>query len=368
MKQELFLKSLYRKSTLCCCIVFLLWGCAKVGTPSGGPKDVAPPKIVECIPPNNSTNFHGNKITIKCNELIDLDNVAQNLLISPPMAKTPKVIANGKKVQIMFEKNQLRDSTTYSFFFGKSIKDYNEGNFIENFTYAFSTGKTIDSLRISGKVTDVLNGNPMEDMYVMLYTNLADSAPKKELPIFISKTKKNGTFELRNVKQTKYRIYALKDANNDLKFNQPKETFAFYDSVIVPTIALKKVTDSVKCSRKDSASTKKVSNKKVKPCKDTVLIKTDTTYSPNTIELKCFVEEQKTQFLANFTRETKEKVQFVFNMPLVKDSLVIEPLKVPVTKTQILQEFSSQKDTVTYWLVDKALINNDSLKIGRAHV
>lgn len=356
------------KPVLWVCILFVIWSCAKVSVPTGGPKDIKPPKLVKEVPKNNSTNFHGNKIVITFDEMIQLDNISQNLLVSPPLAKTPIVIADGNKLKISFEKNQLKDSTTYSFFFGKSIKDNNVGNVLPSFTYAFSTGPSIDTLRISGSVLDVAGNKPLDDAYVMLYTNLNDSAPKKELPVFITKTDKNGAFEIRNIKKTKYRLYALKDANNDMKFNQPKEAFAFYDSVIVPDVQFKRVIDTIKCAKKDSLLKKKVkvqdslSTKSVKPCRDTVISKIDTMYLPNKIKLYSFVEEKKTQFLVNFKRDRREKVQFNFNMPLVQDSLVVEALKVTISNTQFQKEFNPAKDTLTYWLIDKSLRENDSLK------
>jgi uncharacterized protein (DUF2141 family) len=278
------------------------------------------------------------------------------------------VVADGKKLIITFGKNKLKDSTTYSFFFGKSIKDNNAGNILPSFTFSFSTGSTIDSLRISGTVFDVLLQKPMEDNFVMLYANLNDSAPKKELPMFITKTAKDGTFDLRHIKKGSYRLYALKDENNDMKFNQSKESIAFYDSVFVPQMAYKIRFDTLCCPSIDTAKKKQPTAKtktpkKEKPCRDTIITKIDTIFSPCNIKLYSFVEERKTQFLASATRERKEKISFNFNMPLIKDSLIIEPLSVVVNDSQIIKEYSPQKDTVLYWLIDKSLRNNDSLKI-----
>ena len=348
--------------------LFLLWSCAKIGAPTGGKPDIAPPKLVKEVPKNNSTNFHGNKIVITFDEMIQLDNITQNLLISPPMAKMPQVIAAGNKIKISFEKNQLKDSTTYSFFFGKSIKDNNAGNVLQSFTYAFSTGSTIDTLRMSGTVNDAKTNAPLDDAYVMLYTNLNDSAPKKELPVFITKTDKKGSFEIRNIKKTKYRLYALKDENNDMKFNQSKEAFAFYDSIVTPNVIFNKRIDTVRCTKYDTISKKKIQVKDsliakgLKPCKDSIINKIDTTYLPKDLKLTSFIEEKKTQFLSGFSRDRREKIIFAFNMPLIKDSLIIEPLKISVLQSQIQKEVSPSKDTITYWLIDKSLRKNDSLK------
>jgi len=368
LKSFFYIDVKYSNSIIWIAIVALLWSCAKQGIPTGGPRDVTPPKVLNEQPLNNSKNFNAKKIVITFDELIQLDNISQNLLVSPPLATSPEIVADGNKLKIKFEKNQLKDSTTYSFFFGKSIKDNNAGNVLSNFTFAFSTGPTIDTLRISGTVSDLENNKPLEDAYVMLYTNLNDSAPRKELPIFITKTDKTGAFQIKNIKKTKYRLYALKDANNDMKFNQPKEAFAFYDSLIVPNVTFKKVTDTIRCSTKDSLLKKlmpikdSITIKKDKPCRDTIISKIDTIYTPNTIKLYSFVEEKKTQYLVDFKRERREKLQFVFNIPLIQDSLVIEPLKITISDKQIKKELSPQKDSVYYWLLDKSLRDNDSLK------
>ena len=344
-------------------LLLIIAACAKVGMPSGGPKDKTAPKLVKAEPANKSTNFQGNKITITFDEFIQVDNIAQNLLISPPLEKTPTIVASGNKIKIKFDKNQLKDSTNYSFFFGNSIKDNNEGNVFQSFTYAFSTGNTIDTMRISGTVTDVLTHLPIDGAYVMLYTNLSDTAPKTQLPIFITKTNKSGVFQIENIKKANYRLYALKDANNDMKFNQPKEAFAFYDSIITPRASIQEVTDTIKCPKKDSTIKQNTKPLKVeKPCKDSVFKKMGVVFEPKNINLECFVEQKLTQFLSNYSRERKEKVEFDFNQALINDSLVIEPLNISVNNSQFKIEKNTTKDTVIYWILDKSLMNNDSIK------
>ena len=360
------MKSL-RQFSFCAIVLMMvvaIFSCAKIGAPSGGMLDTKAPGYVKSFPQRNATNFKGKKIVVYFNEIIKLNNVQQNLIISPPLETKPNVVAAGKKLIVKFGKSKLIDNTTYTIYFGNSIIDNNAGNPYPNFSFTFSTGNEIDSLKISGKVIDAQLQSALNDVYVMLYDNQNDSAPRKTQPLYFTKTAKDGSFTISNIKKKPYRIYVLKDADNDLRYSQPKELFAYGDSLIVPSMELKFRIDTIRCKHDD---TLKIKNKNIpakpqKPCKDSIVNKTDTLYFPNNIVLKCFTETQKKQFLVNSSREKREKVMFVFNTPLIDDSLEIEHLSQDKPYGNTIREFNKTGDTLTYWLVDKSLRENDSLQ------
>ncbi len=216
--------------------------------PTGGPKDVTPPKIVEADPPNHSTRFTGNKFTITFDEYVKLDKVAQQLLISPPMAKMPDFKIKGKSLIVRFNE-PLRPNTTYSVFFGDAIQDVNEGNPLHDFTYVFSTGKTVDSMSLRGRVVEAEDLKPADGVFVMLYKNNNDTLPLDSLPLmvkpyYLSKTNKEGYFHFSGLADTAYLIFALKDENASLTFDQPDEQIAFLDSLVHPQFRPKPHIDS----------------------------------------------------------------------------------------------------------------------------
>src|SRR5690554_4410425 len=166
--------------------------CAKKGTPSGGPRDTIPPIIVQSNPENFTTNFTGNEIEIRFDEYIKLKDISKELIIFPPMKYTPIItpISTSKTLKIKLI-DTLRPNTTYSFNFGKSIVDNNEGNQFEYFKYIFSTGNYIDSLKLSGVVRDAELISPEIPATVMLYKaheNFTDSLVYSEKPTYITVT------------------------------------------------------------------------------------------------------------------------------------------------------------------------------------
>lgn len=214
----------------------LFCGCAQIGAPTGGPKDTLAPVAVRSDPPQRTTNFDGNSIRITMNEYIELQNISENVLISPLQKRQPNINYNLKTISIKF-KDSLLPNTTYTINFGNAIKDVREGNILKNYTYTFSTGSHIDSLKISGRILVAETGLPDSTILAYLYKNTADSAVQKLRPDYIARPDNNGKFEFQNLPAQPFRVYALKDGDGGRTYNAASEFFAFTDSVIVPTLS-----------------------------------------------------------------------------------------------------------------------------------
>jgi len=174
---------------------------------NGRAKDKEPPVILKSVPMNGSKNFKGNKIVITFNEYIVLDNINEKFMVSPPMDKKPVITVRGKNVIIEYDE-ELRDSTTYTFYFQDAVRDLNESNPISNYQFVFSTGPVIDSLSVTGNIYKASDLNPPEATLAVLYIEHEDSAFTKLLPSYIAMTDKNGYFRIDNVSAREYRIYA----------------------------------------------------------------------------------------------------------------------------------------------------------------
>ncbi|MEY4935210.1 MAG: hypothetical protein RIS64_1569, partial [Bacteroidota bacterium] len=88
-----------------------------------------------------------NFYQVPYSENIKLKNLNKQLIISPPMKNEPLILpTTASKFITIRIKDTLQPNTTYSFNFGQSIADNNEGNPFNQFKYVFSTGDYIDSL------------------------------------------------------------------------------------------------------------------------------------------------------------------------------------------------------------------------------
>lgn len=225
-------------SLLLIIILVFLSSCAKRGTPDGGPLDENPPEIVREIPKNNSIYFNDEKIRIFFDEYIKLEKLNSQLVVSPPIDKSKYSIfpQGGASKYIDIEINEsLADSTTYVFNFGQSIQDNNEGNKLQFYKYAFSTGSYIDSLEVDGIVKDSYSAKTDELITVMLYPEnekFYDSIIYKEKPTYVASTLDSTYFNFTNVKTGKYHLIAIKDNNNNFLFDPLIDKIAYYDSII----------------------------------------------------------------------------------------------------------------------------------------
>jgi uncharacterized protein (DUF2141 family) len=217
-------------------LLFFVSACAIRVTPTGGDKDIEPPKVVQEFPSNKSTNFNGKLIEVTFDEYIQLVNIQKQVLISPLIEPAPEISVNKKKLIIKIP-NDLRDNTTYSINFSKAIADIHEANPIPTYQYVFSTGPILDSLKVDVKVQDASNANLLSDITVMLYRNNDECTPDSTIflnkPDYFGKTDESGVAVVNNVSDGKYAIIALRDLNGDFKCsNVSEEGIGFLDSCI----------------------------------------------------------------------------------------------------------------------------------------
>ena len=219
-----------------------LINCANRGTPQGGEKDKEPPKILKSVPENYSTNFKGKEIKIYFDEYVKLKNLQKQLIISPPMKTQPEIspLTSASKYITIKIFDTLQPNITYALNFGQSVVDNNEENPYPFYRYVFSTGDYIDSLTVKGEIFDAEKLKPEEFVSIMLYeidSTYTDSIIYKETPKYITNTlDSTTTFSLENLKAGTYKLLALKDENQDNKFQQQIDKIGFLeDFITIPT-------------------------------------------------------------------------------------------------------------------------------------
>jgi len=365
-------------------IVVYCWNCAQQGSPSGGPRDEDPPKVIESEPANYTTRFSENKIFITFDEFIVLDNVNQELIVSPPMEEKPEIKLRKKTIVIEFEE-ALIENTTYTFNFGSSIKDLHEGNKLLNFEYVFATGDVLDSMSVKGSLTFAENLSVPEDpISIMLYDDLNDSVPLKDIPLYIGRSDDSGVFSVNNLRPGLYKVFALKDGNYNFLFDLPSEEIGFLDSSLIVNAEFARSILEAKGLLDSTGQTPDTIQVPVDSLLvpvdslqvpiDSLLVPVDSTGMASDsladkgpdlnsiyIELLLFTEELETQYITDYSRNEPWKIQMMFARPLT-DSFRYRTLPtMPEDTLDVLEYFTSGRDTLTLWIRDSVDYKRDTL-------
>ena len=329
-----------------------MYSCANIGNPSGGPIDKTPPIFMRSNPTPNAVNVKDRKIEIFFDEIVTLKDPSTKIIVSPAQTEMPHMSALGRKVTVELV-DSLLPNTTYTIDFSNSIQDNNEGNAIDNFAFAFSTGSVIDSMRVSGYVLDSRTLEPMQSVVVGLQSNLADSAFHKEKLQRVALTNDRGQFTIRNVSPGSYHIFALKDLDRDYKFGNPTEDIAFLDSIIVPSIGSREAADTVYNDLNEI---------------DTIMRATRPAYFPNDILLSMFNEDRKSQYLANNLRVDSTRISLTF--AAASDTLPSLSIvgRNDVPDQWYTLERSQTNDTLTYWIRPPHLVSADTLMVATTYL
>ncbi|HLN52190.1 MAG TPA: Ig-like domain-containing protein [Lentimicrobium sp.] len=359
-------------------LALLAVSCANPVSPTGGPKDETPPEVTRTTPPNLSTNFTGNEITLYFNEFINLKDINSQLIISPPVKEPPEFHVRGKSLIAEF-KDPWRKETTYNIFFGDAIVDITENNPLSGYKFTFSTGDVLDSMIIKGKVINAFNLTPVKGAYVMLYDSIYDSVPYKQIPYYISKTKETGEFELSNLRNIQYLIFGLTDLNANYMFDMSNEEISFIDTLISPWNLREKDTkpfmigntgDSLQGnlnSLSKKADTTAVDSVVVTILGNDSIAVTDTIPAPlvqdTTVNLIDSLpsEVREERYIQLFHFKEADSVQRLLKTQLLRENVISFQFKVPVKKPafDLLNDvqqvkpvigYNTSKDTLTMWL------------------
>lgn len=334
-------------------IAFIMVACASIGRPEGGPRDEMPPVFIKSNPTQGQTNVKSNKIEIFFDENLKVDDASNKVVISPVQKAMPSIIANGKKVSVEL-RDTLIPNTTYTIDFSDAIRDLNEGNPVDGFALDFSTGDSIDSLRISGMLFEARNLEPAQGMIVGVYSNLADSAIST-LPLErISKTNQLGQFTIRGLKPGYYRIFALNDKNRDYHWDR-SEDVAFYDVALSPSVEPIEVMDTLRAS----------------DGKDSLVSRQGVKFLPNNVLLTWFNEGYAAQYLKDYKRPERNRITFDFatKADTLPQITIINGKKAGLDIDEwALLNAGETLDTLEYWINDSVILAQDSILVAARYL
>jgi uncharacterized protein (DUF2141 family) len=209
----------------------LLASCANQTTPTGGPKDDKAPKLLNSNPSNNSKNFDRTILEFEFDEDIQTNNPNEEILITPTVGKKTKFMVKRNKLVITPEL-PWKENTTYNINFREGVQDITERNRPENLQVAFSTGPEIDSLYIKGTLREALKETIPENITVALYQSDTFNI-YKHVPTYFTKSNKKGEYQINNLKEGAYTLYAFQDKNKNLKVDSRSEKFGFLANPVI---------------------------------------------------------------------------------------------------------------------------------------
>lgn len=337
----------------------MLWACANIGMPEGEPFDTTPPRLVSANPSPKALEVKGKRVELHFDEFIKL-NQQDKIIISPAQLQQPLIEARGKSISIKLL-DSLRPNTTYSIYFDDVVVDNNEDNPLENFAYSFSTGNSIDSMQLGGLVLDAETLEPVGDVILGAYwaDDKRDSIALQERFAFSSKTSKQGRFTIRGLRDSLYSVYALKDNDNDYKFDGVSEGFAFLKAKSFRTTKLDSVkTDTIKIDsivRRDTLY------------RDSLVTYKHTYYSPDDVVLRYFTPKSKQRGLQRSARLDSLRLELNFYEEL-GETPQLRSLDKPSLGQERLFDTSRSGSTVIYWLRDRELMAMDSIRFTLSYV
>lgn len=303
----------------------ILWQCASIQSPSGGEKDLYPPKVLDTSPKQGAVNVNPSSIEIKFDEFFVLNNFSNELLISPPLNKKPFISQKGKSLILEFQE-ELKKDRTYTLNFGKGIADLHEGNVLENYTLVFSTGLELDSLSMTGLILPCPANELPNRLIVAAYEK---NLFTKDSTIFLTKANyfsvpdEHGHFSIEKMKVGNYELIAFDDINANYQFDGLPEKIGFHPNSIhlnnhVNTnIWLYKQEDELKVLDRKSGPThfKWVLNKNI----DTYKIHTSPVveYYSRTVDDSLFIWPKQIN---------KDSLQLVLNIEDTSDTVIFKPI------------------------------------------
>lgn len=324
-------------------VLFLLMACASIGEPDGGIYDEIPPQVVECFPADRSVGNSKQKIQIRFDEFIKLENANEKVIVSPPQIEPANIRADGKSVKITLY-DSLQSNTTYTIDFSDAIVDNNEGNPMGNYTYSFSTGTEIDTMEVAGKVLNAEDLEPVKGILVGIYpidSAFNDSILRNKFFSRVSRTNGSGRFCIKGIKPGKYRAFALDDKDGNLLFSQKSERIAFLTDTFTTYSKMDVRMDTI---WRDSTHF------------DSVRAVPYVRYFPDDLVLNAFLEAGQDQHLLKLERPNPDVLKLYFTAP--SDSLpIVKGLN--FDESCLVVDASPNNDTITYWITDTAFTHKE---------
>ncbi|HHT34548.1 MAG: Ig-like domain-containing protein [Proteiniphilum sp.] len=322
----------------------IFYSCANIAAPTGGAYDVDPPVVRRSTPDFNALNTSPNRIEIEFNENIKIKTPNEKVIITPPQQNMPVIRSVGRKAVVELN-DELLPNTTYTIDFTDAIVDNNEENPLENLVFSFSTGDRLDTLAVSGKVLSASDLEPVSGIYVGIHSHFDDTLFTRVPFERISRTDSRGQFTIRGMAPGSYKVFALGDLNRDYKYDNPQETIAFLDTVIVPS--------TMEAVRQDTIFQDSLTI-------DTIKTVHYTRFLPDDLLLRSFLSNFQRKYMKQHERTAKERLLLQFAAPAPMPVFTLMQPEQPQNDWYVLER-NAGNDSLLLWITDSMVYRQDSI-------
>ncbi|CAN5434624.1 Ig-like domain-containing protein [soil metagenome] len=364
-------------------IIIGLIRCANVGQPTGGPRDLQPPILISTQTPDQSLNFNQDKISFNFDEYVKVEDIKKQLIITPSIEDDRYNIKVKNNVVTLEFKDKLQENTTYSINFGEAIRDITESNKARNIKFGFSTGSYIDSLSISGKITTLLRYQPVQDVVVGLYDANDTLNILNSRPIYFSKTDSAGNYQIENIKNNSYRIYATVDKNNNLRNDPLTEAYGFKGEIIqldssisnlnIPIYKMDSRNLKIQSARPDGSYylikfNKPVNEYILQPVDNEVILFSSLVEDNKTLRIYNTITKDSIEANLNVKDSLDQELNYSFNLKFIESRKVPEPFNFTITpsENEIKENYKATlifNKPIKEVLTDSIFFQYDSLNI-----
>jgi Big-like domain-containing protein len=192
-------------------VLLAVAGCAQAGVPPGGPPDKNPPRLVRITPDTNALNVRGDAITFEFDDVVSerprgAPTLGDLFIVSP--SRGPNGVSWRRRTVQITPRGGLRPNTTYAVRMLPGMVDLEGNEDSAGVTFVFSTGPSLASSRIAGRVYDWVAARPAPRARVEAIA-LPDSAR------FGAEADSSGVFVITHMPPGRYLLRALIDANRN---------------------------------------------------------------------------------------------------------------------------------------------------------
>ena len=208
-------------------LLLLLWlagGCASDRPPSGGAADTTPLRVISSDPEPSALHVATNTIRLTFNHYVTARQLIKALHFTPSIEGYDIAIeANNAILRL---DRPLQQNQTWILTLDKNLTDNLGRTLPAPFSMAFSTGTVIDSGTINGKVIN-RDCSPATNALILAFAKHPETPGNGKLltrePDYFLQADTSGVFSFRHLPAGSYRIIAVNDRNNDLRYNTGEE-------------------------------------------------------------------------------------------------------------------------------------------------
>ena len=211
-------------------------GCASDRPPSGGASDTTPLRVLWSEPAPSALNVSTNTIRLTFNRYVSARQFLKALHVTPSI-RTFDITTDANKTLLSLD-SSLHQNQTYVLTLNKNLMDNQERTLPAPFTMAFSTGAVIDSGTIQGKVINS-DCSSATNALLLAFVEPPETAGSRKLltrePDYLVQADGDGVFSFRYLPSGSYRIIAVNDRNNDLRYTIGEEEIGLSCIALVRT-------------------------------------------------------------------------------------------------------------------------------------